>query len=621
MNDLAATGAIPNYDFSLAMSSNGVRTDYENLQKTDKDTGHLVTDPMGAAGITKYMPMTGGRPDIGTLPVWTSRYLNMQNDAAAFNMYARADGAGSVPWHFTDPQTGLPLMRDGNHPQLWLDSRYTFAQEKSITPKQWSSLFSQPTNKWTPEVSHQPSLSYVPYLLSGRHYYLDELEFQAAKNVASANCGYGCAVAVNEQIRGQAWGLREIANAAFLVPDDDPMKAYFKSQFDLNMDALVSAHVHDFSHGELYGAYAGNPNITAPWQEGFYITVLSMIAQRGDPRAVGVIQWMGNFVAGLYTNGDRGFNPFFGPAYWPAINNESTNGPLTKWSEFFTYNLTHGLLGSTTDAKTGTVTFPDPKSKTFVGGYPGQAGEGYVAIARGANASFFSATQNPKAIEAFGFIVAHNIGTVRGSTVTDNQAFLDDNGFDQNPRLKDGKILMAKNIWAPASVSKNRIGRPTNDGSDADQNSILTTGHDEDELIYVADASADVTVQGGNGIDLLFAGYGSNITLIGGSNDDYLFGGAGVNRLYAAAGNNYIKGGSGQMTFVFHVADAAHDIVANFKAGDTIEIIGSTRTPAAIIAAATTSKDGSTVLHLGSHDVTLLGIAPTKLSTSQINLK
>jgi hypothetical protein len=627
MSDLAATGAIPNYDFSVAMNTGAgstLQSDYQSLQGADADTGHMLTDPMGSAGITKYMPQTGGRPDIGTTPGWTSRYLDMQNDMAAFNMYARADAAGSVPWHYTDPLTGLPVMRDANHPQLWLDSRYfgsDTSQEKTITSAQWSSLFSQPLDNWTPQVAHQPNLSYVPYLLTGRHYYLDEMEFQAAMNVASTNCFYGCAVSVNEEIRGEAWGLREIANAAYLVPDADPMKAYFNSQLDLNMNALVTAHDNDFSHGQLYGAFAGNPNVTAPWQEGFFLTVLSMISQRGDTRANSVMQWMGNFVAGLYTNGNNGFNPFFGPAYWPAINNQTTNVPLTTWANFFTYNLSQGNFGTVTSA-TGAVTSPSPTSTTFFAGYPGQSGQGYVAIARGANGSYITATQNPMAIEAFGFIVGHNFGASDSTTLTtDSTVFLDDNGFDQNPRLKDGQILMARNILAPGYMALNANGQPLKYGNDSCTTAVLTTGRNEDELIHGDDVCNNFTIQGGNGIDLLFAGNGNNVTVNGGSNDDYLFGGAGADTLYAAAGTNYIKGGSGKMTFVFIATDVAHDTVVNFKAGDILQISGISTTPAAIIAGATIATDGSAVLHLGAHDITLEGTSLVQISTAQIVLK
>src|SRR5262249_32432417 len=140
-----------------------------------------TTGPLASALVTKYMPATSGRADLGPEPTWTVDYLLSQDAGAEKVMLANADAAGSGPWHFRDEATGQYVSID-QHPKVWIDSRgadtSTLGADALPTPY-------SPGGGWTPDGSHTPSLTYVPYLVTGSHYYLDELQAQASYQLAS----------------------------------------------------------------------------------------------------------------------------------------------------------------------------------------------------------------------------------------------------------------------------------------------------------------------------------------------------------------------------------------------------------------------------------------------------
>ncbi len=73
----------------------------------------------------------------------------------------------------------------------------------------------------TPDNDHQPSLAYIPYLLTGRRYYADETAFWGNYVLLETNGqsrgaeGYLFA----NETRGIAWGLRNITDAAAYLPE------------------------------------------------------------------------------------------------------------------------------------------------------------------------------------------------------------------------------------------------------------------------------------------------------------------------------------------------------------------------------------------------------------------
>src|SRR5699024_5618438 len=132
-------------------------------------------------------------------------------------------------------------------------------------------------NRW--DNAHQPAESYVPYMVTGSWYYMSELAFGASHNEIWSNEGYrghakGLIDRAHQQIRGKAWVLREMANAAWLLPDRHPLKDEFtadvvNSLADWNRKYTRNPKrnpLHILKEGAIYDVNGTKDNGVAPWQ-------------------------------------------------------------------------------------------------------------------------------------------------------------------------------------------------------------------------------------------------------------------------------------------------------------------------------------------------------------------
>src|SRR5262249_19208 len=156
-------------------------------------------------------------------------------------------------------------------------------------------------------------LTYIAALLTGNQYYLDELQNQADFGLLNNDPVYlqnplgifaGEAAAGDGEVRGTAWDLRQIADAAYLTPASDPMKAYFTQILNNNIDWLTSTYITNHplaGAGQVEGWIPGsNGAVEAPWQEDFLAMSLGKIVEQGFSSALPVAQWMVNFEAGRF---------------------------------------------------------------------------------------------------------------------------------------------------------------------------------------------------------------------------------------------------------------------------------------------------------------------------------
>jgi hypothetical protein len=154
------------------------------------------------------------------------------------------------------------------------------------------------------DTSHQPALAYLPYVVTGDHYYLEELEFWAMYNSFSSNPGYrqaGKGLYQADQIRGQAWSLRTAAEAAFIAPDNDPLKQSFLNIVSNNLDWYNSTYTNNASANTLgaltHGyamAYSGGTGL-APWQDDFFTSAIGHAADLGFTKAQSLLAWKAKF--------------------------------------------------------------------------------------------------------------------------------------------------------------------------------------------------------------------------------------------------------------------------------------------------------------------------------------
>ena len=158
------------------------------------------------------------------------------------------------------------------------------------------------------DTAHQPSLAYLPYLLTGDYYYLEELQFWAASNPLATdpdNTGQGQGLLRWQQVRAQAWSLRTLGHAAYITPDAHPLKAYFTKQLDNNLafyhGAYVAANPNRLGLYDGSGERAASINSSAPWQDDFLTWSFGHLVELGFTRALPILQWKGRYAVGRMT--------------------------------------------------------------------------------------------------------------------------------------------------------------------------------------------------------------------------------------------------------------------------------------------------------------------------------
>jgi len=335
---LEAAGAVPRYDAKFPIGG-------DLLGDIEGAANKLGDKPLSSGIVDHHMPDSGGRWDLGPMPTWDVADLLDGNEATRKLVLANGDAGGAVPWHLRDRKTGLPLTIDA-HPQTWLDQRGEGTVKEGVLPE----AFQEESHGWTIDDAHQPALSYLPYLLTGSQYYRDELATQAAFVLMSYDQGYrggshGYIIGENgeswQQVRGLAWSLRTIANAAYVLPASYPLRGYFDAKLKGNLAKLVQIFVQDRKmkaagplEGWVTGDY-GTPGMIAPWQQGFLAVVLTWVNDMGYPDAGRMVSWMSNFLAGLFTSGDQGFDPMAGAAYNLMAFEPESGKPFSNWAEAF----------------------------------------------------------------------------------------------------------------------------------------------------------------------------------------------------------------------------------------------------------------------------------------------
>ena len=526
-------------------------------------------------------------------------------------MMANANAAGGIPWHFTDESTGQPI-NPITYSNFWADGRgYQYGNTEPVNGLPQTSpgggQVSANGDPWQPDTAHMPDLNYIPYLITGSPYQLELLQAQADYAISSNNPAYAQALIPGSQIeygvinsqsqtRAIAWDIRAIAEAAYATPNSDPLKAAYTTELQDTMASMVQQYIvngADSANGQFQGFIQGaNSPDVSPWQQGYIVTSLAEVAGMNIPQAsadaVEMLQYMNNFVSGLFTNASAGFDPIEGTAYWLNTTDPTSGNPYTTWAQLYQGNLASGNI------PTPTGVFPN---------YPTDVQGGYAEIAMAALADEITYTGSPQAIQAYGYVVSQLAYAFAQGGGNEAAAFASNPEWDIMPKLPDGLYLAANQMQI-----------------DTSSNNVNLTAQSGNSLLSVVGGGTDTLTGGTGAVNLLYGGTGSD-TFVAGAGNDYLFGGSGTNTFIDGVGDDYMSSNGLANTYIFDVAKSGADTIANFNVNtDQIQIAANLNgdgiaSVSALLAAATVTN-GSTVLHLGPQDeITLLGILnPSTLS-------
>ncbi|MTW02562.1 hypothetical protein GM668_10765 [Duganella ginsengisoli] len=296
---LIASKAVPNYDQTVKVQTTALTDLKTTLNKT-------LTQAMPTGLVSTYMPMTGGRIDIGILPGWAAMTVLSTSSVARDLTLSTGDLAGSWSIHYRDRRTDRPVTL-ADYPYMTIVGRSTDTynpatkQYEAFPACAGAGLCDIPT---TADTAHQPSLAYLPYVLTGDYYYLEELQFWANFDSFSENPNYrsfGKGLVQNDQVRGQAWSMRTLGQAAYITPDSDPQKAVLTNLVNNNLNWYETTYVNNSQAnklGVLINGYAfsyNNGTAIAPWQDDFFTSVAGHLSELGFTKAQALLAWKAQF--------------------------------------------------------------------------------------------------------------------------------------------------------------------------------------------------------------------------------------------------------------------------------------------------------------------------------------
>lgn len=301
---MASTGAIPNYDFSLTIP--------EKTNKSYNDSlSHKKFELMQVGLANKYMPATGAAPGIGPLPKWTAEFLISMSEATKKVTLETANLAGSWSIHYRDKHSNLPVSLD-DYPKMTLKGNYNDTRNSSTGKYDaFPACAGDCKTPYKADGAHQPSFSYVPYLVTGDYFHLEELHFWANYNLFRSNPGFRdneAGLLQWSQVRDQAWSFRTLAHAAFITPDNHPLKHYFRKKLDNNIQWYTNRYVtKNKPLGVITNGYAivyFNKTGIAPWQDDFFTWAIGHSVALGFSSAKPLLNWKGQFPIARMINPD-----------------------------------------------------------------------------------------------------------------------------------------------------------------------------------------------------------------------------------------------------------------------------------------------------------------------------
>jgi hypothetical protein len=290
--------AVPNYDQSIVVADSA-------LAALGASWTGAITEPMGVGVAEPYMPATGGRGDIGLLPKWSAMYLLSMDKRAKDVMLGTADLAGSWSAHYRDKLTDLPVSLV-EHPYMTIlghqgDTFNPVTRKYEAFPA--CATATGCATPYTHDTSHEPNFAYLPYLVTGDYYYLEELQFWAMYSAFSSNPGYRGnikALLFPDQVRGQAWSLRTLSEAAYITPDSDPLKAHFDQFLSSNLD-WYNANYSQNSSANTLGVILENAVVysngtgISPWQDDFFTSAIGHAVELGFTKAAPLLAYKTQF--------------------------------------------------------------------------------------------------------------------------------------------------------------------------------------------------------------------------------------------------------------------------------------------------------------------------------------
>lgn len=301
---LQASELVPTYRAVMAAGASRVAAQPTTFAPLQQGSFNYASDSM---------PSSGYQTPIGLLPEHDVLYLvaNAADRAALYASVVRNGySAGRYAIHFRDETTQRPPAFSA-YPTLVLNG----GQDHGIkdTGASTTSTYTPvPTGGSGPtwDLSHSPSVGYMAYLLTGRFYFKEEVQFAATANHfcitdymrgGGGHNGYnpapgytgaaGICTGLSVQLRSGAWWFRTLTQALAATPDSgDPLRSELITCVENNCNFFHGIYVAQ-ANNQLgvvedpypsYGLVPGHADI-AIWQQDFVAGAWGMALSLGLP--------------------------------------------------------------------------------------------------------------------------------------------------------------------------------------------------------------------------------------------------------------------------------------------------------------------------------------------------
>lgn len=261
------------------------------------DATQQAYTPNTLAGDSNATGSTGGAGCIISAP--DAMYVNSGDLRAWKAMMAHALSAGSWSWHYRDSSTHRPVV-------------YASYASNQIGDGTIPAGTGGENHTGGPSMTHMPSYAYLPWLVTGRWWFLEELQFQATWGFLSVNPAYRnngdhtIDTGSGFTVRGGAWSMNLAAQAAAATPSTHPLAAQFVATWERTTAKLYGKYVAGTLDGGAWvspigvmGSYSGDvgqpsplppPSAGTAWWDGIYqqnyvSAVLGYSSDIGIPQA------------------------------------------------------------------------------------------------------------------------------------------------------------------------------------------------------------------------------------------------------------------------------------------------------------------------------------------------
>jgi hypothetical protein len=294
---LQGTELVPSYRASVAADDalvTGLASTYVPLQQGDFS---YSSDTMSSSGYAA---------PIGLLPQHDMLYLVANASSIGAAVQRNGYSAGRYAIHYRDENTNKPLR---------FSAHATTSTNYSSTSDYPAVATGTVAPQW--DVAHSPSVGYMAYLLTGRSYFMEQVQFAATANylfstdgVRHGADGWFEPIPGGVQVRQCAWAFRTLMQALVVTPDSDTvMQGEFAASVESNIARFYSRYVAtsnnpmgfiqpDFDYSTSYGtagAAAATAFMAAGWMQDFFTGVYGWALAMNLPISSSAQSQLGSF--------------------------------------------------------------------------------------------------------------------------------------------------------------------------------------------------------------------------------------------------------------------------------------------------------------------------------------